>query len=608
MSAMAINNQPTDLSQRLELQNAHQTLEKRVHELNTILEIGKTVTALFDVDAILRKVVSEAVTLSNAEVGFLLLVDQESDELFLRAEKNFGEAEARNFKIKQADSIAGQVVQTGLPMLLNPGSDKTGIKVKTGLFVKALINVPLTSGDEVIGVLAVNNREKNVPFEQDHLRVIQALADWAAIAITNARLYQQAERGRQSTELINEISNSILSSLHVEEIPHKLIQHSTEILGAECGSLALVDKESQELVFQLAYDGDGKEIIEMRHLRLPLGQGIIGAAAADGQPRIVVDAQRDNLWYSEVDRLTHFTTEEVLAVPLKSEGETIGVVELLNKRSGNFTQDDQDSMMAVASAAAIAIQNARQYQALEDAHQELREAQQQRIASEQWSILGQATAGLAHRIHNSTAIVPASAQDLRAVLNEVRMSPAVRRDVEANLSRIERNTIFTLDLVDALLRRFHQPPVAAEDVNQLVRQAIDKALLPRNIKLVQHLAETLPPVEASNLLTEAVIELMTNAVKAMPDGGTLTIKTRSDQDGVHIDVSDTGPGIPPEEQIRIFTLFYGKDTAGLGFGLWWVRTFLRQHRADVSISSQPGQGATFTMTFPIKQESQVKKD
>jgi len=601
-------NQSFSTGQPSELLNAHQSLEKRIHELNTILEIGKTVTALFDVDAILRQVVGQAVALSEAEVGFLLLVDQTTGDLYLRAEQNFGQVESRNFKVKLTDSIAGQVVQTGQAILLNPGTEQRNIKVTTGLLVKSLINVPLISGEEVIGVLAVNNRQQNVPFDQDHMRVIQALADWAAIAITNARLFQEAERGLKSTTLINEISNSILSSLHVEEIPHKLIQHSTEILGAECGSLALVDRDSQEIVFQLAYDGYGQEIIEMRHLRLPLGRGIIGAAAVDGQPKIVVDAQKDALWYSEIDRLTHFTTEEVLAVPLRSEGEIIGVVELLNKRNGHFTQDDQDLMMAVASAATIAIQNARQYQALVEAHRELGQAQQQRIASEQWSILGRATAGLAHRIHNSTAIVPASAQDLREVLTNVKMAPAVRRDVEANLSRIERNTILTLDLVDALLSRFHQQPVAASDVNDLVCQAIEKAILPQQINLVVDLAAQLPPVDTSNLLTEAVSELMANAMKAMPDGGTLTIRTYSTESHVCIEVSDTGRGIAAEETIKIFTLFYGQDTTGLGFGLWWVKTFLQQYRADIKVDSLPGAGATFTMTLPIKQLDQVKND
>jgi len=594
---MTLNeNQRLSSENQINLLDAHQALVNRVHELDALLEIGKTVTRLFDVDAILRKVVGEAVKLTQAETGLLLLVDQLTNDLYLRAEQNIGEVEARNFKIKMSDSVAGQVVQTGRPIFLN--NDLTNIKVKTGFTVRALINVPLISGDEVIGVLAVNNRHKNDSFNEDHVRVMQALADWAAIAITNARLYQETQRGSQSLELINEISRSILSSLHVEEIPHKLIQQSTEILGAECGSLALVDEKTQELVFQLAYDGRGREITEMRQFRLPPGQGIIGAVAADGRPRIVTDVLSNKQWYSRIDELTGFTTEEVLAVPLQAEGQIIGVVELLNKAEEDFTQHDQELLMAVASAAAIAIQNARQYQALVEAHQELREAQQQRIASEQWSIIGRATAGLAHRIHNTTAIIPASAQDLRDLLGNAKMPVATRREVEANLSRIERNTLYTLDLVDQLLRRFHHRPVAEHDVNALIQRAIDQADLPGQIHVVVDLTP-LPPVNTSNLLADAILELLTNAAKAMPTGGRLTISSRATAEAIQIKVSDTGSGISPEKQEKIFTLFYGQDEMGLGFGLWWIRTFLQQHRGDIKLQSELNKGTTFTITLPI---------
>ncbi|MEM7034127.1 MAG: GAF domain-containing protein [Chloroflexota bacterium] len=575
-------------------------LIRRVRELDALLEIGKTVTALFDVDAILRKVVNAAVRLTNAEAGMLLLVDPETDDLFLRAEQNIGESEAQNFKIRISDSISGQVVQSGKPITLN--ADDLNFKVKTGITVKALINVPLTSGNTVIGVLGVHNQDRSTIFNENHLRVVQALADWAAIAVTNARLYQQSQRGAKSQDLINEITRSILSSLHVEEIPHKLIQHSTEILGAECGSLALVDDATQELVFQLAYDDQGKEITEMTDLRFPLGQGIIGAVAADGRPRIVNDVRHDRQWYGEVDHLIQFETQEVLAVPLLAEGQILGVVELLNKRDGDFNQHDQDLLMAVASAAAIAIQNARQYQALVDTHRDLREAQQQRIAAEQWSILGRAAAGLAHRIHNTTAVVPASAQDLREILTEVKMSPDLRDEVEANLSRIERNTIYTLDLADGLLRRFNHRPVAENDVNALVERAIGQANIPDSVRLVANLAPELPKIDTSNLLADVILELVSNSIKAMPDGGLLTINTRATDTEIIIQVMDTGVGISPDKQKKIFNLFYGQDEVGLGFGLWWVKTFLQQHRGVIEINSTEGEGAAFTVRLPIPEK------
>lgn len=588
------------LADRAKLSKAHSALLDRVRELDALLAMGKTVTSLLDINEILRKVVNAAVSLTKAEEGYLLLADRDSDDLYLRAEQNQGESQARAFQLKASDSIAGEALKSKEAILLN--QDNTNIKIKTGYVVHALINVPLIFNDIALGVLGVANQQQRRSFNKDDLRVMQALADWAAIAITNARLYLEMQRGSKSTELINEISRSILSSLRVEEIPHKLIQSTTEIIGAECGSLALVDEETDELVFQLAYNINGVEIKEMRNLRLPPGQGVIGAVAANGQPQIVHNVRQNRLWYSEVDNLTGFATEEALAVPLKTEGLVIGVVELLNKRDGHFDQSDQELLMAVASAAAIAIQNARQFEALEQAHQKLGEAQKQRIASEQWSILGRATANLAHRIHNTTTIVPLAVQDLKDLLSNVDIPAEVKEDVDANLERIERNVSYTINLADSLMRRFHQEPTLAYDVNKAIKQALLQIEFPDNIVLVKKLAKKLPLVDSSSLLSDAIMELLNNAIKAMPNGGRLIIRSFHRGNLVKIEISDTGVGISPERQEEIFALFYSDALTGLGFGLWWVRTFLQQYGGAIDVESSLNKGSTFTVSLPILEE------
>lgn len=578
----------------------------RIRELDTLLEIGKAVVTILDVDAILRRVVTEAVSLSNADEGYLLLPDQITGDLYLRAEQNLGESQAHDFQIKVSDSVAGQVVQSGQPMMIT--NTQNGIKVKTGYTVQALINVPLIFGDTVIGVLGVVLKRVGSTFNQSNLKVIQALADWAAIAITNARLYQEAKRGSKSTELINEISRSILSSLRIEEIPHKLIKTTTDIVGAECGSLALVDEDTQELVFQLSYDSAGEEITAMRGLRMPLGQGIIGYVAARGIPQIVNQVHRNKLWYSEMDELTGFNTEEVLAVPLTTEGKTIGVIELLNKRDSAFDANDRDLLMAVASAAAIAIQNARQYQSLQETHQKLKAAQEQRIASEQWSILGRATASLAHRIHNTTTIVPLAVQDLRDLISQLEIPLSLRQDVTNNMDRIERNVTYTIELADNLLRRFHQKSAVAHDANQSIEQALSLAEIPANVKVQLNLANELPPVDSSSLLSDSIVELISNAVKAMPKGGTVSLRSAFEDNTVKIDVQDSGIGISPERQEKIFSLFYGDTVTGLGFGLWWVRTFLQQYGGEIQVQSEPGHGAKFTLSLPVSRAKPATAD
>jgi len=164
-------------------------LENRVQELRFLYGIGRSVTSLLDLEQILSRIVEAAVYLTSAEEGSLMLVDQDSGELYLRAERGMGEKSAKNLRIKIEDSIAGQVVRTGRPVMIGGVNQDDSFKVKTGYFVKSLLNVPLKVTDQVIGVLTVHNRTMARPFTDRHLNLLMALADYASIAIDNARLY-----------------------------------------------------------------------------------------------------------------------------------------------------------------------------------------------------------------------------------------------------------------------------------------------------------------------------------------------------------------------------------------------------------------------------------
>lgn len=164
-------------------------LENRVQELRFLYGIGRSVTSLLDLEQILSRIVEAAVYLTSADEGSLMLIDPDSGELYLRSERGMGEKSAKNLRIKIQDSIAGQVVRTGRPVMIGGINQDDSFKVKTGYFVKSLLNVPLKVTDQVIGVLAVHNTTTVRPFSDRHLNLLMALADYASIAIDNARLY-----------------------------------------------------------------------------------------------------------------------------------------------------------------------------------------------------------------------------------------------------------------------------------------------------------------------------------------------------------------------------------------------------------------------------------
>jgi two-component system, OmpR family, phosphate regulon sensor histidine kinase PhoR len=182
---------------RREIRRTTASLEKRVDEMETLVKLGRTVNNSLDTDSVLTSVVTAAVELTGAEEGQLLLLDDETSELYMRAGRNFEENFARTFRLPVKDSIAGQVIHTGEPVSFCQDSPS---KIKTAYLVYALIYVPLRIGERVIGVLGVDNRQNKRPFTQHNELLMSVLADYAVIALENAKAFESTEQERQKLD------------------------------------------------------------------------------------------------------------------------------------------------------------------------------------------------------------------------------------------------------------------------------------------------------------------------------------------------------------------------------------------------------------------------
>lgn len=193
---------------RAEARRDTQSLRDRLASLEILQKIGRQVTSQLELDQVLTAVVDAAVQLTGAEEGSLLLLDEESGELYMRAARNFNEDFVRTFRLPVDDSLAGQVIQTGQPVTIDRDTPQ---KIKTAYLVQTLIYVPMTIQGRVIGVLGVDNRQTRQPFSDYHLSLITALADYAAIAIENARLYSRTEVERSKLEtLLTKIEEGVI--------------------------------------------------------------------------------------------------------------------------------------------------------------------------------------------------------------------------------------------------------------------------------------------------------------------------------------------------------------------------------------------------------------
>ncbi|HIP87282.1 MAG TPA: response regulator [Anaerolineales bacterium] len=181
------------------LQQANRRLERQLQEMKTLYTIGRSVISQLDLEVVLTRVVEAAVFLARAEEGFLLLVEGESGDLILRAAKNLDDGMVRELRMRVEDSLAGEVVRTGKPVVLGEGP----LKVVTGYLANALAYIPVHAPDRgVIGMLGVTNRRATRTFTDHDVQLLSTLADYAAIALENARLYEEAETERRKLEAV----------------------------------------------------------------------------------------------------------------------------------------------------------------------------------------------------------------------------------------------------------------------------------------------------------------------------------------------------------------------------------------------------------------------
>ncbi len=258
------------LSERLA--STSQQLEGRLRELNTLSGIGKSVTSLLDLELVLHRVVDASVFITHADEGSLFLLDEETNELYVHAAKNMDSKLAQTVRLKVHDSLAGQVLHTGDPLLIGKQGWQ---KIKTEYLVKSLLYIPLKVRDQTFGVLGVANKLKSDPFTQRDAQLMSALADYAAIAIQNARLFSSTEAERSKLEAILRESENLVLVIDPGErilLMNKAAQAAFQISDAVIGMPLRDIVKHPDLIGLFELKGEEPAT---RQAEVPLGDGRI---------------------------------------------------------------------------------------------------------------------------------------------------------------------------------------------------------------------------------------------------------------------------------------------------------------------------------------------
>jgi adenylate cyclase len=333
--------------------NAQQ--RRRLHMAELLLEVSHRLAEYDTLDDVLNALVEMTVTRLDAARGTLFLNDPATNELYSRvAQGNI----QREIRMLNTNGIAGFVFTSGEPLIIHDAYSDTrfnrSIDEQTGFVTQNILCVPInTMRGEVIGVAQTLNKRKG-KFTTHDLHLLQAMISQGALALQSAQFIERMKvRHKQEMEFIDIVSE-VTADIKLSSLLQRVMSEATRMLNAERSTLFLNDEKSNELWSEV---GQG---LESMQIRLPNHLGIAGAVFTSGKSINIPYAYADLRFNPAFDKKTGFFTRSILCVPIvNKEGKTIGVTQVLNRRGGPFTGDDESRLRAFTAQISIALENAK---------------------------------------------------------------------------------------------------------------------------------------------------------------------------------------------------------------------------------------------------------
>ena len=619
----------------LAIDNA-QRYEQRAKDIAVLEEINAAITTRSwpeIADLIARK----AAEISQADYGGLWLVEDSVLVLGAMHPREVPEGAVPPPQQLPMDdaSINGWVARTGEPYSVTSGVNEDRHYRRWREDIESSAAVPLRSHGDVIGTLSIESSEP-LAFSDYQLELLQCLADQAAIAIENVRSYERQvsltsdlKRKLDEFEVYTELGQRV-ANLEVDQIPRLVYEKMNMIMDLSDAQVqfAFYSETKNEVTFPLAIEQDDGRIIDVvrwgkrepgdgmegeselveafqpRHrdpsIRFGLTEYVIGIRA----PVLITQdfektANALELNEFQVRVLPKFgiaerPTHSWLGVPMIAQGRVIGVISIQSLEQDHaFDQGHVEVLSAVANQAAVAIENARLQAAL--------------VAQKQLTTLGTAIAALQHRISNTLSVIVPNVTRLRG---RVRTSD---KTISEALDIIERNARYMSGILERIQEPLRETEIREVDINAVLNEvaatARDKWLgvpgvFPISLELM--LDNSLPLIQAPiGQLTEVFQNLLDNAYRVMANkGGEICISTFHTSAMLCARVCDTGPGIPPKIQQRLFEkpVPSTQPGGGAGLGLWLSRLMLQSIGGNVIIEStktaEPT-GTTMLVQIPV---------
>lgn len=407
---------------------------------------------------------------------------------------------------------------------------------------------------------------------------IQALTD----EIKSMEQTRSLERERFTSLL--EISTILSSTLNLPRLLDIILDATTKLTNTMASSILLIDQQTGNLYFEAT---SNIARAKMERIEVPLKGSIAGWVVQYGRPRViqqVKDAEQFTV-SAQVDSLTTFSTDSLLAVPLMVKGKVIGVLEALNKKDQQFfSHEDVETLVAMAGQAAVAIENARLFQQsdfISEMVHELRTPLMALVALSELLTRPDLPAG---RVSELGQTIQREARRLTKMTSSF-----------LELSRLESGRVQLKD------ETINIPELIEETVAIQQHQAAE-----RDITIQFEMADGLPNLAGDrDRIKQVILNLVSNAIKYNRPSGTIEIITTLTDKMIQVAVADTGKGIPPDAVKHLFNRFYRVPdtegyTTGTGLGLSIAQRIVQQHDGRIWVESELGKGSCFYFALPLE--------
>ncbi|MBW1786536.1 MAG: PAS domain S-box protein, partial [Deltaproteobacteria bacterium] len=424
----------------------------------------------------------------------------------------------------------------------------------------------------------------------------------------NIRLATEIEKRNLRLSTLNAVSMTVSGSLDLNEVLNNTVDKMLEILEPDSVRVYMYDKRSRVLTLA-AHKGLSSGFIEKPAIQTRMaGEGLLGETVITNKIKTVSNLQRSE------DPFVKFLVEEGLKssiyMPLVSKGAPVAVMVVSSHTDFRFSLDYVDFLTAIGNQIGVAVENANLYENLKKAYQDLKEAQEQVIASEKLASLGKLSATIAHEINNPLAAVLTYTRLLMKLTRRDRFSQDRLGDIARHLGVMESETARCGEIVKNLLAfaRQSEMTVAAHRVEDIIERTLilmAHDLEIKGIELVKVMAPDLPRINCDfRQIQQTFMNLVSNASEAMTAGGTLTVTAKNlAGDGfVEVAVSDTGCGIDEADLKNIFEPFFTtkEEGKGVGLGLSVAYGIIARHKGAIEVKSSPGEGTVFKVRLPAE--------